>query len=444
MARSVPVPAPEHPGILLVAPIAPDTPGNGLAHRVRIWRRALRRGGAVDVVLVPTHGPAVGGDHDLVPLVPPTRAAAGVPPRGARAPESLGRWWASGRSPIDLVVAIGVDVAPFALGASGVLGARTVVDLVDDDVAFHGARRDAALADAYRTLVDEARRRADLVVSVTGFDGTVAVPNAVDVAPPDRPTRSDRTQVLFVGSFGYAPNVEGARWLVEDVWPTVAAARPDATLAIVGPGSEGFGGLGLVEDLAPRYAAAAVVVVPLRHGSGTRIKALEAFAHGVPVVGTTIGLEGLGVVDGTHALVADDASGLAARVVEVLDDPAIGRRLAAAAGDLVLDRFDAAAVEAQVATLVREVLTRPRPVRWERGTDVRIVTAAGGALALDEGTGTGHRLTDLAAHVLAAATHPADRAALVAASASAVDPAALDHAIGFLAAAGLVRPVPVH
>jgi glycosyltransferase involved in cell wall biosynthesis len=101
---------------------------------------------------------------------------------------------------------------------------------------------------------------------------------------------------------------------------------------------------GFVEDLGALYADADVVVAPLRGGGGTRIKLLEAFAQGVPVVATPAAVEGLAVLDGQHLLLGADADALAAAVAALADDAALGARLVEQAGRLVRERYSHEAV----------------------------------------------------------------------------------------------------
>jgi glycosyltransferase involved in cell wall biosynthesis len=151
--------------------------------------------------------------------------------------------------------------------------------------------------------------------------------------------------LLFVGSLTYEPNVDALERFVADVLPAVRRAVPEAVLRIVGQGREprverlatveGVELVGEVSSVSPELARAAVSVVPLRFGGGTRIKILEALAHGVPVVSTTAGAEGLGVVHDEHALIADTPEQLTAACVRLLLDPDEGRRLAARGAELV-------------------------------------------------------------------------------------------------------------
>ncbi|WCO65976.1 glycosyltransferase family 4 protein [Iamia majanohamensis] len=389
------------PSIAFVTPIAPSTPGNGLAHRARAWQRAAARVGRVRTVLVPTHGPAVTGDHELVPLVAPSTGGTALPPRASHAPEWHGRRWAAGGPAHDAIVVLGADLAPFALGAAAALpGCRVVVDLDDDLVAFHRSRGDDDAADRYEAIVDDVRRRADAVTSVTGFDDTVAIANAVAARPADRSPCEEEPVVLMVGNHGYPPNAEGARWFVDEVWPAVIEQVAGARLVLVGPGSEGLPhGVGFVADLTGLYGSASVAVVPLLHGSGSRIKALEAFAHGVAVVGTTIGLDGLDVEHERHCLLADEAPELAAAVVRVLRDDGLATRLADAAHHLVVERYDAAVIEGRAAALVEQVLGSPRRVVVRRAPRLVTDPVADGLLVRDAAAGAVHRLDPATAAV---------------------------------------------
>jgi glycosyltransferase involved in cell wall biosynthesis len=100
-----------------------------------------------------------------------------------------------------------------------------------------------------------------------------------------------------------------------------------------------------------------VSVVPIRFGGGTRIKILEAFAHGVPVVSTTVGCEGLDVIDGRHLLVADRPAELAVACCRLLTDEDVRKRISAEARALWEQRYRWTAVTPAVAEVLREVTT---------------------------------------------------------------------------------------
>ena len=113
---------------------------------------------------------------------------------------------------------------------------------------------------------------------------------------------------------------------------------------------------GSVEDLRPVYAGADVVVVPLATGAGTRIKLLEAFAYGVPVVASSVAAAGLEVRDRVHLLLADDPDGMAAAVAAISKDSALAGRLTEAAGCLVRERYSTSSV----IPLIDDFLARAR------------------------------------------------------------------------------------
>lgn len=134
--------------------------------------------------------------------------------------------------------------------------------------------------------------------------------------------------MLFVGS-GTAPNVDGLRWFIEEALPRIRAARPDARLRVAGnvcsaiaglPLPDGVELLGRVDDLAPLYAAAAVVISPLRAGSGLKIKLVEAMANGKAIVATSVTLQGVREAVEAAVDVADDAAAFGDAVLALLDD----------------------------------------------------------------------------------------------------------------------------
>jgi glycosyltransferase involved in cell wall biosynthesis len=170
--------------------------------------------------------------------------------------------------------------------------------------------------------------------------------------------RAEGADVLFFGSFVHFPNVDAARRLKDTIFPLVRARHPRTSLYIVGenPPSE-FEAVedgavvvtGRVRDLAPYIDRAAVVAVPLRLGSGMRVKVLEALAAGKPVVASPLAIEGLGVVDGEQLLTAETDDEFAERISRVLDDDGLRAWLGAGARawaernltwEATLDRFD--------------------------------------------------------------------------------------------------------
>jgi glycosyltransferase involved in cell wall biosynthesis len=120
----------------------------------------------------------------------------------------------------------------------------------------------------------------------------------------------------------------------------VVGSRPPESIVRLATPESGVVVTGYVQDLDPILTQAAVVVVPLHSGSGMRVKILEAFSRGIPVVSTTIGVEGIDARDGDHLLVADGAADFAAAVVRLLSNPAESAQLARAGRALVEARYD--------------------------------------------------------------------------------------------------------
>ena len=174
---------------------------------------------------------------------------------------------------------------------------------------------------------------------------TAVVPNGVDLEffRPSNAAVEPRT-VVFNGTLAYRPNVDAAHYLVEDIWPLVRAQYPDARLIIVGsvPAAERRSLAqpsviltGEVADIRAYLRRAAVVVVPVRMGGGTRLKVLEGIAMGKAMVSTSVGCEGIATRDGVHLLIADDAPSFALRMSHLFDDSALRDRLGTAGRSLI-------------------------------------------------------------------------------------------------------------
>lgn len=203
-----------------------------------------------------------------------------------------------------------------------------------------------------------------------GWGHVHAVDTAVDseyFRPPGG-AAEDPGRVVFVGSMDWMPNQDGVKFFARQAWPRILGARPGARFQVVGRNApadiralgqlEGVEVTGTVPDVRPYLAGAAVVVVPLLVGGGTRIKIFEAMAMGKAVVSTTIGAEGLPVEPGEHLILADDPEDLAAAVVGLMGDPGRRAALGAAARRLVVDRFGTEPIARQFERICRLAVER--------------------------------------------------------------------------------------
>src|SRR5262249_48951023 len=172
-----------------------------------------------------------------------------------------------------------------------------------------------------------------------GARDVVLVPNGVELRPPP-PSREPRDTVAFVGSYDWRPNVDAAVVLAREIWPRVRQACPGLKLALIGrkppalasePAADDTEVTGRVDDVAPWLARAFATAMPLRAGSGTRLKVLEAAAARVPIVATRLASEGLPFVDGTHLLHAETPEEFVAALVRLRREPALAARLTEAA-----------------------------------------------------------------------------------------------------------------
>ena len=186
---------------------------------------------------------------------------------------------------------------------------------------------------------------------------------------PRSTTPIDPGTILFFGAINYFPNADGVTYFVDEVFPRIRDRRPDATFRVLGPGAgpdvlarrgNGVDIVGMVDDVNPHIDRAAVVVVPLRIGGGTRLKIVEALAKGKAVVSTKLGAEGIDVVDGEHLLLADDPRDIADRVEQVLGDPELARRLGDAGRQLAEERYSWSVVTNRLEQFFDELRAAPR------------------------------------------------------------------------------------
>ncbi|MCD9095852.1 glycosyltransferase [Luteimonas fraxinea] len=185
------------------------------------------------------------------------------------------------------------------------------------------------------------------------------VPNLHDyvdcIAPFD-----GRSGLLFVGGGRHPPNIDAITWLLREIFPRIRAQLPDVHLHVVGDGIVEAAGIvrerhpgvmfhGHVPDLASLLATCRISIAPLRFGAGVKGKVTQALVHGLPVVTTPIGAEGLQLESRTHAMIEDAASALASAAVDLHENPALWQRLSDNGRLIMRQRFSLDQVRATLA-----------------------------------------------------------------------------------------------
>lgn len=172
--------------------------------------------------------------------------------------------------------------------------------------------------------------------------------------------------ILFCGSLWSVPNAEGLHWFCKEIWPLVLKEIPGLKLLVVGIGdlpqkyaetyvtpSAKFAGA--VNDVKPWYNNAAVSVVPLLTGSGTRLKILEAMGLGVPVISTTIGAEGIDYTEGKEIIIADDEKEFAEQLIRLIRNKDQREEMVVAARELACARYDWNVIGDKMASFINSI-----------------------------------------------------------------------------------------
>jgi len=183
------------------------------------------------------------------------------------------------------------------------------------------------------------------------------IPNGMPLPERVAPLANNK-QMLMVGAYGYDPNADAAEFFITQILSSVRARVPDAELHLVGASPQsipsfarkpaGVKFLGYADDLAATYTGSRLVVCPIRYGGGTRVKLVEAAGWGKPIVSTTVGAEGLGMVNGNDALIADTPQAFADACVSLLTDDELCRALARSARALAEQSFDGKRIAQQL------------------------------------------------------------------------------------------------
>jgi polysaccharide biosynthesis protein PslH len=206
--------------------------------------------------------------------------------------------------------------------------------------------------------------QANIHVIPNGVDPSFYTAKQIDEACRRNGHGAARPSILYVGSMDYHANIDAVTWFLRTAWPEIAQANPSLHFTIVGRdpsrevralASDRIHVTGTVDDVRPYYASAVAAIVPLRSGSGTRLKVLEAMAAGVPVVSTRLGAEGIDAEDDVHLLHADTGPEIAAAVHRIVLSAETRSRLSQAARELVSQVYDWSVIGKQLCALHEEV-----------------------------------------------------------------------------------------
>lgn len=200
------------------------------------------------------------------------------------------------------------------------------------------------------------------------YSGLRAVIDVSSHTFPGGPREPD--SLLFVGNFQHRPNVEGLLYFCREILPLVRAQRPSVTFHVVGANAtsqlrqmlpqEGIRFHGQVPDIREPLARYSVFVCPILSGAGMRVKILEAFASGIPVVSTLLGAEGMEAQSGTHLLLARSPQEFAAHTLLLLQDPPAAAAMAREARQLVEEVYDWPAAARKLEAIYRELIEQKR------------------------------------------------------------------------------------
>ena len=416
------------PSSLFIAPIMPSDRGNGLAMRTGFFLDAYAQRFAIDLAVVPV----AGGETELTPFVARRVRTAIVLPVAAadthftlisaiadpKAQLTAFRQYARPSITARLNAEIERALIGFAAGHYELVhvsrtylaalarawigvaksgGPCLVLDCDEDDTSAYrrlarlysnggyGRRADWAQAEAaaFKTLAAHWLPRFDLRLAasigearhLSGHAEGLKVAVVPNVAPlsagrfaPRRPQGGCR-DIVFVGSLGYLPNIDAARWFAKRIWPRLRAAVPfPVRFVIAGRGAPravmdlarqpGIVVVGGFDDAAPLYRRAALAVVPIRAGGGTRIKLLESAKYGVPVVATRFGAAGTGFRSGQELLLADNERDFAACCARLLTNGKLASRLRAQALRRVRLDYEASSIALHLLGKIDAIVTR--------------------------------------------------------------------------------------
>jgi glycosyltransferase involved in cell wall biosynthesis len=220
----------------------------------------------------------------------------------------------------------------------------------------------------FNCIIAVSERDRRLFQSNYGIKDVKVISTGVDLRKFQYGPVSNEPVIIFTGSMDSRSNVDAVGYFMDQIWPIVSTSRPDARVMIVGRNPPSslvetaqqrrlpWAFTGFVDDVRPFIRGGQLSIIPLRVGSGTRIKAFEAMALGSPVVSTSVGIEGLPVQAGIHYLKADSPADFAAAILQLLNDEVQRNALARTARELV-ESHSSEAVAASFEEICRTAMS---------------------------------------------------------------------------------------
>ncbi len=283
----------------------------------------------------------------------------------------------------------GISIPEHYIDEIRAISPHTFIAVLTDDQ--HGLRElqmarltdrwnDFERSEDYGAREMEVYRRSDCVLTISDDDAsafrakapeirTARMPMIADIAP-EGPTYEQRCGLIFLANFDNLANSDAATWFLREIWPLVRRSLPDVQVALVGnnlPDDPKFHGAGIlrvgyVADLMPQFAKVRLAVSPVRFGTGIKTKNLLALAHSVPLVTTTVGADGMNLIDGESALIADTPTEFAAAVVRAYTSDLLWLKLATLGRRHIADQFSSQRMQRAVHELCTMARTcDPKP-----------------------------------------------------------------------------------
>jgi glycosyltransferase involved in cell wall biosynthesis len=241
---------------------------------------------------------------------------------------------------------------------------RRILEVFLEKVSYKSARIVLAVSDTEKQLIATCGVRPNAIAVIPNGAIVDDFRHTGDALNVKKHYELDKFQFVgFVGNMEYPPNEEAVEIIAAKLAPTIIRKAPNTRFLLIGrkprklPDNPSIEFSGPVQNLAQALRAIDVAIAPLLHGSGTRLKILEYFSYGLPVVSTTKGAEGLDVESGVNILIEDEMDAFAASVVRLLSDKELSSKLGEKARQLIVDKYDWNKIAQKLFDVYQSLLT---------------------------------------------------------------------------------------